>query len=285
MAGCVTAPGNSVRQAEQLAPGSERHEVKAESGRGGMPVVQVTIDGQGPFRFGIDTGAPGPLRLDTAVADRLGLQALRYDVEGDPSGENEFTVPVVRIKQLGIGTFTKAELEANVMDLKGLGFEYDGLFGMDAFADHLLTLDYARGTVVIESGSLSPANGVDIIDYELTQDGFIQLPLRVDGEVILAILDTGQAVAPLILSEAVAKSVGSGSPVQAGKARTVSKVIQMYEVPVTADVVAGGIRLPIEKVRYPSLSGEANIGSKALAGTVLRIDQRNRRIQFSIPQQ
>jgi hypothetical protein len=158
------------------------HEVATERGRGGVPIVDVTINGRGPFKFVVDTGAPGPLRLDSKIADALGLKAIRYESEGDGSGANEFKVPVVPIDRLGLGRFSKAELEANVMDLRGRGFDFDGVFGMDAFADHVLTIDYARGTLGVGAGSLPPANGKDIFDYELTEDGLIKVPVTIGGK-------------------------------------------------------------------------------------------------------
>ena len=41
--------------------------------RGLMPVVEVKLNGQGPFAFMIDTGAGLQADIDTAVAERVGL--------------------------------------------------------------------------------------------------------------------------------------------------------------------------------------------------------------------
>jgi hypothetical protein len=87
----------------------------------------------------------------------------------------------------------------------------------------------------------------------------------------------------MVVPEAIAKAVAAGAPKAAGKARTVSNSYSLYEVAVKGPVTAGGVTLPLTSVRYPSIGPEANIGSKALAGTVLRLDQRNRRIQLSFP--
>lgn len=274
LAGAVSSP---VR-AEAL-----HHEVATQPGRGGVPIVDVTINGKGPFKFVVDTGAPGPLRIDTTVADALGLKALRYDDEGDGSGKNEFKVAVVPIERLGLGSFSKSHLEANVMDLKGRRFEFDGVFGMSAFADHILTIDYARGTLAVDEGSLPPANGRDIFNYQLTDDGLIMLDAVVGGEKLPAILDTGQTMTGIMVPERVAKLVAASAPVEKGKARTVSNAYTLYEVAVRVPIVAGGVRLPIESLRYPAMGPEANIGSKAFVGGVLRLDQRNRRIQISFP--
>ena len=40
---------------------------------GGMPVIAATVNGKGPYRFGVDTGAAGYLRLSEELAASLGL--------------------------------------------------------------------------------------------------------------------------------------------------------------------------------------------------------------------
>ena len=279
------SPVLSGAMAWALPPGAaEHHEIMFERGRGGMAVLEVALNGQGPFRFAVDTGAPGPLRLDTAVAEQLALRPVRHEAEGDGSGQNEFTVPVVEIARLGVGTFEKVGLEANVMDLRGRGFEFDGVFGMDAFAEHLLTIDYRNGKVAIDSGSLPPANGRDIVDYELTADGLIKLPVRIGRQTLAAYLDTGQTMTGILVPEAVALAAAASAPTPAGQARTVSNSYPMFEVALDGSASVAGILLPVQRVRYPSIGAEANIGSLALVGAVLRLDQRNRRLQILFAQ-
>src|SRR5438128_12435839 len=57
--------------------------------RGWMPVVEVKLNGQGPFAFMIDTGAGMQADIDTSVAQRLNLQPSGKAINGDPSGEND----------------------------------------------------------------------------------------------------------------------------------------------------------------------------------------------------
>ncbi len=277
---CLLGAASAALMAAPLQPISTHHEVQTEPGRGGVPIVEVTINGKGPYKFVVDTGAPGPLRIDTTVADALGLTPIRYEDEGDGSEENNFRVPVVAIAAIGIGDFSKTGLEANVMDLKGRGFAFDGVFGMAAFADHILTIDYARGALAIDEGALPEPNGADVFSYDLTEEGFIRLQVAIGSDTLPAILDTGQTMSGIIVPEAFGKKVAAGLPVEVGKARTVSNAYPMYEVEVTAPILAQGVRLPIEKIRYPSIAPEANIGSLAFKGGVLRIDQRNRRLQL-----
>jgi len=53
--------------------------------RGPMPVIEVKLNGQGPFAFMIDTGAGMQADIDTSVAVRLKLRSNGRAINGDPS--------------------------------------------------------------------------------------------------------------------------------------------------------------------------------------------------------
>src|SRR5215217_9547950 len=42
--------------------------------RGPMPAVEVTVNGQGPFLFAIDTGGGGQARVDSSLVEKLKLK-------------------------------------------------------------------------------------------------------------------------------------------------------------------------------------------------------------------
>src|ERR1041385_1524978 len=75
--------------------------------RGWMPVVEVKLNGQGPFAFMIDTGAGMQADIDTSVAARLHLQPSGRAINGDPSGENDREVATVIIDSIMIGGVAK----------------------------------------------------------------------------------------------------------------------------------------------------------------------------------
>src|ERR1043166_2064968 len=76
-----------------LAPSAEPQDrtvtVAPMQMRAWMPVVEVKLNGQGPFAFMIDTGAGMQADIDTSVAARLNLQPSGRAINGDPSGEND----------------------------------------------------------------------------------------------------------------------------------------------------------------------------------------------------
>ena len=85
---------------------------------GHLPAVHVMVNGQGPFRFAIDTGGAGTARIDTALAERLGLVKVGEMRGGDPSGRNAQTMALVAIDSLQIGGARFEGLQAAVRDMK-----------------------------------------------------------------------------------------------------------------------------------------------------------------------
>jgi Aspartyl protease len=98
-----------------------------------VPTVMVTVNGRGPYRFGIDTGAQGHARVSTALVTELGLWPVGEIISGDPSGQNPQTLPVYRLDTLVLGdlTFTGGTAELSLAD--GI----DGMRGLDLFNQHI----------------------------------------------------------------------------------------------------------------------------------------------------
>src|ERR1700674_483799 len=55
--------------------------------RGLMPVIEVKLNGQGPFAFAIDTGGGMQADIDPSIATQLKLVPNGKVLTGDPSGE------------------------------------------------------------------------------------------------------------------------------------------------------------------------------------------------------
>src|SRR2546423_14006110 len=155
--------------------------------RGWMPVVEVKLNGQGPFAFMIDTGAGMQADIDTSVAERLHLQPSGKVINGDPSGENDREVATVTIDSIMIGGVAKgtrarrtgegvAEFRnvTSIVRPHKITKDYpdvDGILGFALFSDYLLTLDYPAMQVRLERGALPPANGADILALEIQNRG------------------------------------------------------------------------------------------------------------------
>jgi predicted aspartyl protease len=243
-----------------------------------VPVVTVTIGGKGPYRFLVDTGAAGHGRVTPALAEALGLTPSGEVIAGDGSGRTQ-TRKTYRIETLELGNvrFSGVEL-AEVPLPRGRLQRIDGILGLGLFAGHTLVLDYPSARLSL---SRTPLPGT-AADYVPGPRGII-LPISIGQETIPAHIDTGNALAPLILPTELAERLPRrGEPRVTGRAASAISTIEVRQVDITGPVRVAGVTLPITAVTYPALGENGNLGSKAFAGAVLRIDQRNRRLQIEL---
>jgi hypothetical protein len=250
----------------------------------GLIVVPVSINGAGPFWLGLDTGAMGHLRLNQAVAERLVLTATGRARAVDPSGKNPREVMVYRLDSVAVGKVRfRGAIASGTPDslvsrrLQGV----DGILGIDLFADLLLTLDYPNAEIRLARASIPPPNGTTILAYE-RERGPIIVPLQAGDRRIDCDLDTGNLVAPFVLPTEFALSLPrKGEPRTGGMARTVSQQMEIRLVTLSVPLRLGSFEFPNAEVAFPALHERANIGSKALAGFTIEIDQRNKRLRLA----
>ncbi|HEY5713293.1 MAG TPA: retropepsin-like aspartic protease [Allosphingosinicella sp.] len=249
---------------------------------GGMPVVSIMVNGRGPFRFGVDTGAAGYLRVTPALATALGLAQVGEVRAGDPSGRNPVTLPLYRVDSVTLGGLTYSGVSASALSLAGpRGSNIDGIVGIGFFENLLLTIDYGRLRLAAGRGTLPAANGRDVVDFTLDRGVLITLPLRIGDAVHPVHLDTGNTVRPLALPAEIAAALPtSGETRNIGRARTVSQEIVIQERDLTAPVSVGATRLPVTAVSFPSAASPGAIGSLALAGMAVTIDYPNKRLRI-----
>jgi len=115
------------------------------------PGVEVMINGKGPYLFAIETGGPFGVIVDAKVAAALQLKP--------PSGASD---PLRSIESLQIGPLTVRNVIAFVRDGTGL-IGVDGMLGLSTFKELVLTVDYPRRQIRLESDSLPAPNGRDIV--------------------------------------------------------------------------------------------------------------------------
>ena len=128
----------------------------------GHLTVMVKVNGEGPYRLILDTGAPITL-IDNKVAEAAGL------LKGVP--EPLFTIfgskGEVKVGELQVGEQSAKDLTAIVMDHptvqaisqafeKKLGGPIDGIVGFPFFARFTMTLDYQAKTVTLLPNGYKP---------------------------------------------------------------------------------------------------------------------------------
>ena len=231
----------------------------------GRPAVEAMVNGRGPFRFLVETGSAATI-LTGQAARRLGLVR-------DTSSANH---RMIRIDSLRIGAAKLAGV--NVLLVERLPGLVDGLIGLNAFADLLVTLDYPASRLRLESGRLPEADGRYIV--RATRAGpFWAVDLDLAGRRVPAILDT-QASSAFAVTPALADSLGfAGAPVVVGRARGPSiGDVERRSARLAGDVRVGSAVLERPLVDIialpPMLATPALIGSKALRHFAITLDQR-----------
>lgn len=251
--------------------------------RDGEPVIEVTVNGQGPFLFAIDTGGQGELRADISLVEKLGLKKVGEVIVGDPSGKNNQTNDVVGIESLKIGDLEFHNLEAGTRDYnRRPGMKIDGILCFELFKDYLLTLDYPAKLVRIEQGNLPEANGKDILSFENPR-GIPVVKLGVGNQTIDTHIDSGNANGGFVFpTERIEKLQLASEPRVVGTARTVSNTFEIKEVKIKDSIRFGGFEYSEPTIVYPGPSPKlANIGAKILQDFVLTFDQKNKRLKLA----
>jgi hypothetical protein len=251
---------------------------------GGRPVVEATINGKGPYRFILDTGAHMTV-IDDAVNEELSLPESE-----SPMGH------AIRIGTLRFGEIAVQGLIASVRPLRGLLKGDDaprGVLSAASFPGYLLVLDYPGKRIVLRKGALDAADARTTFSYEASE-GLPTVPVTVAGTTTRVHLDTGSSEG-LTLPTRFLKSLPlRGEPREVGKART-----HMGEYPISMAQVAGPVTLGTFALDLPEVSFSdvapgpippvGQIGFEVLRRFVVTFDSKNRRIRFeqtgAVPEQ
>ncbi len=251
---------------------------------GRKPVVDVKINGKGPFKFFLDTGA-GATVLDQKLADELQLPTDGNTKIGDPSDPQGITAVRNKIGSLEIGGAVFSDVIGISWDRSTIYKEGSprGVLGMPLFVDLLLTVDYPKGRIVIGKGSLPPANGRNVIQYQHSEMGLFGIPLKVGQEDMVATLDTGSPGGLSFPSQYMEKLSLEAKPIEVGKARTVGGEAIIYGAKLKDNVKLGDYLFEKPDITFFGRLVHLNIGYGFVSQFALTVDQKNERIRFDRP--
>ena len=242
------------------------------------------VNGQGPFLFAIDTGGAGTARVDTALAERLGLEKVGEAMGGDPSGRNARTMALVAIDSLQIGGARFEGLQAAVREMREvpLGEKVDGILGFGLFAGCLLTLDYPGNIVRMARGELPPANGRDVLAFT-RERGIPTARITVAGREMDAHVDAG-FMGGISLPEAEAGRLPlSAPPKVVGRGQTLGNTFEIKAAPLDGTVAIGAVVLERPMVEFQPVFPMANVGARILRDLAVTFDQKNNRMRVAKP--
>jgi len=215
--------------------------------------LNVTINGQGPFRFVVDTGAERSVIADNVAAALQLPVGPSVTVDGISS---RVSAPSVRVERLAFGPFTRRLV---MPVLPRLNLQSDGYLGLDALSDARVTFDFAHRQVRIDERSVisphyallprdashddAPPDTSAVVRAH-GKDGHLRVTdSRVDSVVATAFVDTGAEV-----------SVGNPALYDALKQR--NKMLTELGAVMLSGVTGGqlpGVVIPVRRIHLQDI--------------------------------
>jgi len=247
---------------------------------GGRPALDVTIGGEGPFRFVLDTGA-GKSAIDTGLAKRLGLEVVGHQRIGAPGLEG-IEVELLRVEALEFDGVVVRDEPFIGLDLEEMtGGAFLGVVSLRALAEVTVELDFAGGRLRLDREGVDPAaEGV----VEMRPGPVVEFSVTVAGQSLPAHLDTGSPGGLTFPRHLTAGLAMLREPVEVGRARLVGGESAVYEAQLADTVRLGALELEQPEIRILDLELPAvNVGSGLLSQMVVRLDQARGLMTLTAP--
>lgn len=167
---------------------AESEIVASQTDRYSRMTVPVLIEGQGPFRFMIDTGAQATV-VTRALRDRLGMTSLGQATLVGMAARKQ--VEVVQLNGLEFAARVFDALHAPILEEQHIGA--DGILGLDSLQDLRVLVDFRKQTIAVDdSRALGGNRGYEIVVRARNKLGrLIITNAEVDGVRTAVIIDTG----------------------------------------------------------------------------------------------
>jgi Aspartyl protease len=259
-----------------LAPdytGPDSTAVPIELVEGQRAVVQATLEGRGPYRLAVETGSPN-VQLSPRLVRELALPRAGGGGRGSLFRLDSLQIGDVIVRGLAVGSD-----EA----LERIGV--DGVLGLDAYADLVLTVDYPAARLVLSRDSLPTPDGADVLPA-VRVGPFIGIPVDAGGVREVGVVDTQGGILFQAIPEEAERLAFSGTP------RVVGRAIVGGGAPVEVKEarLAGDLKLGRHVFHQPRIAvhrlpadipSRMTIGTQALRHFCLTIDQRSMRVRLA----
>jgi hypothetical protein len=240
--------------------------------------VNVMINGRGPYRFLLETGAQ-TIRISDDIALAAGLK--RTSTGG---GATEYHADSMNIGPASFKDVQVTSLPPNLTTMaKETGIA--GLLGLPFYKDVILTIDYPGHRVRIAKDSLPATDGADILPLTKVDDYYWGLPITIAGQSYTGVLDTQNAAVMGMPPRISDKLVFNGELKTFGTLRGVFGSVPTKLGQLKDDVHIGrhtfsGLYVTVTQLP-PQFPSAINIGTGILDNFVLTLDQQHARIRLA----
>jgi hypothetical protein len=159
-----------------------------------VPVVEVSLNGSGPWRLAVDTAMGGTVLLRQELVGEMGLPVVGQAMVGDSSGKNLRPADLVRIDSMRLGQLEVSEIiglgfAAGQAHLEAVPDDIHGILGNRIYAELLMTLDYPARRIVFSTGELATTDA-SVVEFE-DQGNVMVVEMNLAGRTVPVIVDSG----------------------------------------------------------------------------------------------
>jgi hypothetical protein len=231
--------------------------------------VDAFVNGSGPLRFLVDTGADGMGRADSALVKELALPVTGTTENSD--GLNSSMILTVRAESLRLGNFERRNVELPSRDYNRRASpetSIAGIIGREFFEDGTLTIDFpARVLKFSRTRRLKPTDK-DVVAYEEP----IVIPLAIGRRKFKGHIDTGSTLT-MHLPMSDLRRVKASPLEDAGTGHRANTVLRLFRTTLQEPVRISGLKLDRLTVITSKEANWINIGGGVLQQGVLMLDQ------------
>lgn len=240
----------------------------------GRIYVPVRVNGQGPFRFAVDTGASGMGRADSSLVQALALPVLGKADNSD--GVSTATATTVQLASIQLGGLVRTDMEVITRDYASRSAahaKFSGILGREFFADGLLVIDFPRKRLSFSRASMLSSDASGALPYQRA----FRVPVSIGAVQAVGNLDTGANVS-FVLPRALYDRVADRPLEAAGQGGLSNGTLDLQRAPVAGPFKVGDLRLSDVEVRVSDKYPELLVGAHALQQAVVLIDQRTQAV-------
>ena len=174
----------------------------------GRPIVQVFINGDGPFKFVFDTAASQTI-VSSDLSLRLRLPSTGVAIVSTPGSLATVEAPKKNIKELRCGDFKFFDRSAVVISDKAM-FQVigaNGVLSLQDFDGYIVTVDYRAKRLLIEKGALPEEDDPDTVPLEYV-GGVPGIKVIANDSRVFCVLDTGSPFSIALPTDSNSSSSG-----------------------------------------------------------------------------
>ena len=241
------------------------------------PIMDVMINGKGPYKFIFDTGSATNV-IDENLNKTFGFKVVGEDPLQTPGSKNRLFSKRVAVPKVNFpGTSISENTEMNVIALRKM-LPVDGIIGGFFFEDYLVTMDYPGSKLILTKGKLNK-NDPDVVSF--IQDArTLNLAIDVAGHRVEAHLDSGNPLTMTLPHSLMDKLTFKEAPQKGQPMRTPVASFNTWEAQLLGAVTIGNAVIENPRVRLAEGYTYVNIGYGVINQLQTTIDRKNSLIKF-----